>query len=165
MPICREFSCVFGRGCFMTTVFLGKILLAFVICHFVLQDQIWLLFQVSLCLLFLHSSPRGWKWHILGMLVLEDLVGLHRPIQLQLLQHYWLGHRLGLLWYWMVSLGNQQRLFSHFWVCIQVLHFGLFCWLWWLLHFFQGILPTVVGIMVIWVKFTHSSPFEFADSF
>ena len=34
------------------------------------------------------------------MLVLEGLVGLHRTIQLKLLQHYWLGHRLGLLWYW-----------------------------------------------------------------
>ena len=31
------------------------------------------------------------------MLVLEGLVGLHRTIQLQLLQRYWLGHRLGLL--------------------------------------------------------------------
>ena len=28
------------------------------------------------------------------MLVLECLVGLHRTIQLQLLQHYWLGYRL-----------------------------------------------------------------------
>ena len=28
------------------------------------------------------------------MLVLEGLVGLHRTIQLQLLQDYWLGHRL-----------------------------------------------------------------------
>ena len=31
------------------------------------------------------------------MLVLEGLVGLHRTIQLQLLQHYWLRNRLGLL--------------------------------------------------------------------
>ena len=30
------------------------------------------------------------------MLVLDGLVGLHRTVQLQLLQHYWLGHRLGL---------------------------------------------------------------------
>ena len=29
------------------------------------------------------------------MLVLKVLVGLHRTVQLQLLQHYWLGHRLG----------------------------------------------------------------------
>ena len=29
------------------------------------------------------------------MLVLKGLVVLHRTVQLQLLQHYWLGHRLG----------------------------------------------------------------------
>ena len=46
------------------------------------------------------------------------------------------GHRLGLLWYWMVCLGNKQRSFCRFWDCIQVLHFRLFCWLRWLLHFF-----------------------------
>ena len=28
------------------------------------------------------------------MLVLKGLVGLHRTVQLQLLQHYWLGHKL-----------------------------------------------------------------------
>ena len=32
-----------------------------------------------------------------GVLVLEGLVGIHRTIQLQFLQHYWLGHRLRLL--------------------------------------------------------------------
>ena len=31
------------------------------------------------------------------MLVLKGLVGLHRTIQLQLLQHNWLGHKLELL--------------------------------------------------------------------
>ena len=31
------------------------------------------------------------------MLVLEGLVGLHRTVQLQLLQHQRLGNRLGLL--------------------------------------------------------------------
>ena len=73
------------------------------------------------------------------VLVLKVLVGLHRTIQLQLLQRYWLGHRVRLLWYWMVCLGNEQRSFYHFWDCIQVLHFGLFCWPRWLLHFFWGI--------------------------
>ena len=29
------------------------------------------------------------------MLILEFLVGFHRTVQIQLLQHYWLGHRLG----------------------------------------------------------------------
>ena len=33
------------------------------------------------------------------VLVLEGLVGLHRTIQIQLFQHYWLEHRLGLLLY------------------------------------------------------------------
>ena len=63
------------------------------------------------------------------MLVLEGFVGLHRTVQLQLLQHYWSGHRLGLPWYWIVCLGNEQRSFCCFWDSIQVLHFGLFCWL------------------------------------
>ena len=40
------------------------------------------------------------KGHLFWVLVLEGLVRLHRTIQLQLLQHYWLGHRLGLLCYW-----------------------------------------------------------------
>ena len=71
-----------------------------------------------------------------GVLVLEGLVGLHRTVQLQLLQLYWLGHKLGLSWYWMVYFGSEQRSFCRFWDCIQVLHFRLFCWPWWLLHFF-----------------------------
>ena len=58
-----------------------------------------------------------------GKLILKSLVGLHRNVELQLFQRYWLGHRLGLLWYWMVCLGNEQRSFCHFWDCIQVLHF------------------------------------------
>ena len=33
------------------------------------------------------------------MLVLKGLVGLHRTVQLQLLQHYWLGHRLDIEWF------------------------------------------------------------------
>ena len=69
----------------------------------------------------------------------KGLVGLHRTVQLQLPQHYWLGHRLWLLRNWMVCLWNKQRSFCHFWDCIQVLHFRLFCWPWWLLHFFWGI--------------------------
>ena len=69
------------------------------------------------------------------------------------------GHRLGSLWCWMGHLGSKLRSFCHLWDCTQVLHFGLFCWLWGLLHFFQGFLATVVDIMVIWIKFTHSHSF------
>ena len=59
------------------------------------------------------------------VLVLEGLASLHRTIQLQFLQHYWLGHRLGLLWCWMVCLGSEPRSFCRFWDCTQVLHFRL----------------------------------------
>ena len=116
------------------------------------------------------SQPRNWTWvsRIVDRCftiwatrkVLEGLVGLHRIIHLQLLQRYWSGHKLGLLWYGMVCLGNELRSFCRFWDCIQVLHF---------IDSFvdydgysissKGFLPTVVDIMVIWIKFTHSNPF------
>ena len=140
MSMCRVFSCVVGRGCLLWPVrSLGKTLLAFALLHFVLQGQTFLLLQLSPDFLLLYSSPLSWKGHLFLMLVLEGLIGLHSTVQLQLPWHYWLGHRLGLLWYWMVGLGNKQRSFCHFWDCTQVLHFKLFCWPWWLLHFFWGI--------------------------
>ena len=99
MSMCRVFSCAVGRGCLLWPVLsLGKILLAFDLLHFVLQGQTHLLLHVSLDFLFLHSSSLWWKGHILGVLVLEDLIGLHITIQLQFLQNCWLEHRLGLLW-------------------------------------------------------------------
>ena len=94
-----------------------------------------------------------------GVLVLEGLVRLHRTVQPQLLQHYWSGHRLGLLWYWMVCLGNEQRSLCHFWDCFQVLHSDSFVYYDGYSISSEGFLPAVVDIMVIWVKFTHSSPF------
>ena len=140
MSMCSVFSCVVGRGCLLWPVHsLGKTLLAFALLHSVLQGQICLLLQVFLDFLLLHSNPLYWKGHLFWVLVLEGLVGLHRTVQLQLLQHYWSGHRLRLPWYWMVCLENEQRSFCRFWDCIQVLHFGLFCWPLWLLHFFWGI--------------------------
>ena len=92
------------------------------------------------------------------MLVLKGLVGLQRAVQLQLLQHYWLGHSLRSPWYWMVCHGNRDysvvfEIASKY--CISdsfVDHKGYFI-------SSKGFLPTVVDTMVIWVKFTHSSPF------
>ena len=122
----RVFSCAVGRGCLLWPVdFLGRTLLVFALLHSVVQGQICLLLEVFLDFLRLHSSPLKWNGHLFGVLVLKGLIGLHRTVQLQLLQHYWLGHRLGLLWYRMVCLGNEQRSFCHFWDCIQVLMFKL----------------------------------------
>ena len=152
MSMCRVFSCIVGRGCLLWPVHsLGKILSAFIMLHFVLQGQIWLLLQVFLDFLLFHSSTLWWKGHLFCMLVLKGLVGLDRTVQLQLFQHYWSGHRLGLLWYWMVCLGNEQRskyCISDFFVDYDGYSTSS-----------KGFLLTVVDIMVIWVKFTHSSPF------
>ena len=140
MSMCRVFSCVVGRGCLLWPVHsLGKTLLAFVLFHPVFRGLICLLLQVFLTSYFCIPDPYNEKDVFFAVLVLKRLVGLHRTIQLQLLQHYWLGHRLGSSWYWMLCLINEQGSFWHFWDCIQVLHFKLFCWPWWLLHFFWGI--------------------------
>ena len=159
MSMCRVFSCVVGRGCLLWPVhFLGKTLLVFALLHSAFQGQIWLLLQVFLDFLLLHSSPLEWKGHLLGVLVLKGLLGLHRTVQLQLLQCYWLGHRLGLLWYWMVCLGNRDH-------SIIFETASKYC----ISHSFvdhdgysissEGFLPAVVDTMVIWVKFPHFSPF------
>ena len=87
----------------------------------------------AFCWLYFCISVPKMKRTSFWVLVLKGLIGLHRTIQLQLLQHYWLEYRLGLPWYWMVCLGNEQKTFCHFWDCIQVLHLGLFCWLWFFL--------------------------------
>ena len=106
---CVESSLVFGRGYLLWPVCsLGKTLLAFEMLHFVFQGQTCLLFQLSLDSLLLHSNPLWWKG-LFFTLVLEAVVGLHRTSHLQLLLHHWLGHRVGLLWCWMVCLGNEQR--------------------------------------------------------
>jgi len=158
--MCRVFSCVVGRGCLLWPVCsLGKTLLAFALLHSIFQGQICLLLQVFLDFLLLHSSPLQWKGHLVEVLVLKGFICLHRTIQHQLLQCYWLGHTFGLLWYWLVCLGNEQRSSVIFEIASK------YC----ILDSFvdhdgysissKGFLPTVVDIMVIWVKFTHSSPF------
>ena len=109
MSMCTVFSCVIGRGCLLSPgCSLGKTLLAFALLHSVLHGQICLLLQVFFDFWLLHSSPLNEKDIFWGVLVLQVLVGLHRAIQLQLLQHYWSGHRFGLPWYWIVSLENEQ---------------------------------------------------------
>ena len=160
MFMCRVFACVIGRGCLLWPVHsLGKTLLAFALLHSVLQGQICLLLQVFPDYILLHSSPLLWKGHLFWVLVLKALVGLHRTIQLQLqlLQHYWLGHRLGLLWYWMVCLRNRDHsvIFeasSEYCILDSLVHHDGYS------ISSKGFLPTVVDIMVFWVKFTHSSP-------
>ena len=83
LSMCRVVFCVVGRGCLLWPVCsLGKTLLAFALLHFVVQGQTCLLLQVSLNFLLLDSSHLWWKGHLFLLLVLENLIGLHRIIQL-----------------------------------------------------------------------------------
>ena len=71
----------------MTVHSLGITLLGFALLHFVLQGQTWLLLQISLDFLLLHSFPHYEKDIIFLVLVLEGNVDLHRTVQCQLLRH------------------------------------------------------------------------------
>ena len=75
---------------------LDKTLLDFVLLHFVSKAQTCYYFRYLLTSYFSVPVPCDEK-DIFLVLVLEGDVDLHRTIQLQLLQRYWLGHRLGLL--------------------------------------------------------------------
>ena len=157
--MCRVFSCVVGRQCLLWPVHsVGRTLLAFPLLHSVLQGQICLLLQVFLDFLLLDSSPLYWKGHLLGVLILKCVVGLHRTIQLQLLLHYWSGHRLELPWYWMVCLETKRdhsvifEIVSKYCISASLVDSDGYC------ISSKGFLPTVVDTMVIWVKFTHSTP-------
>ena len=160
MPMCRVISCVVERGCLLWSVHsLGKTPLACALLHFVLQAQFCLLLQVSLDFPLLHFSPLYWKGHLLGVLVLEGLVGLYRAIQLIFfgISDWGIG-----LDYWDIEWFSLETNRDHS-VIFEIA--PKYC----ILDSFvdyegysissKGFLPTVVNIMVIWIKVTHSSPF------
>ena len=158
MSMCRVFSYVVGRGCLLWPVrSLGKTLLAFALLHFVFTKFAftpgisWLPTFVFQCSVMKRKSFLDVSSKV--------LVGLHRTVQLHLFQHYWLGHRLGLLWYeWFALEMNRDHS-----VVFEIA--SKYC----ILDSFvdhdgysissEGFLPAVVDIMVIWFKFTLSSPF------
>ena len=113
---CIKYLVLLENGvCYARCVLFGRILLAFALLHSVLLNQTSLLLQVSLDFLLLHSNPQWRIGHLFFLvLILGGFLGLHRPGQLQLLQHWCLGHRLGLLWCWIVCLRNKLRSFYHF---------------------------------------------------
>ena len=115
--------CCWKRVFAMNSVYSWKNSISLCPASFCTLRQICLLLQCFLTS-YLAFQPPMMKRTSFGGIGLVGLVGLHRTIHLQLLQYYWSGYRLGLPWYWMVCLGNEQRSFCHFWDCIQVLHFG-----------------------------------------
>ena len=126
ISMCRVISCVVGRGYLLWPVCsLGKTVSLCPASFCTLRLNLPVSYSRYLDFLLLHSNLLWWKGHLFLVLVLEGLVGLHRTVQLQLLRHPWLGYRLGLLWCWVVCLGNEPISLCHFWDCIQVLLSGL----------------------------------------
>ena len=167
MSMCRVFSCVVGRGCLLWPVhFLGKILLIFALLHSIFQGQNACYPRCFLTSYFCIPTFASWKGHLFWVLVLKGLVSLHRTIQLQLLQHYSLGHRLGyrniersgnvilngLPWKRTEIILSFLRLHpsTAFRTLVDHVSYSISS---------NGFMPTVVDVMVTWVKFTHSSPF------
>ena len=159
------FSHVVGRECLLGPVHsLDKTLLIFVLLHFVLQGQICLLLQVSLDLLLLHSSPLWWKGHLFWVLVLEGIVGLHRTIQLQLFSITGWDIDLDycdIEWFALETNRDHSTVFE---IVPKNCILDSFVDYEGYSISSKGFLPTVVDIIVIWVKFTLSGPFQFADS-
>ena len=160
MSMHRVFSCVVGRGCLLWPVHsLRKTLLAYDCFTLYSKAKFACYSRYLLTSYFCIPVLYNEKDIFFGVLVLTGLVGLHRTVQLQLLQHYWSGHRLGLLWYWMVCLGKNRDHSVIFEIASKYCSSDSFVDYDGHSISSKGFLPTVVDIMVIWVKFTHYSPF------
>ena len=158
MSMCRVFSCVVGRGCLLWPVYsLQNSVRLCPASFYIPRPNLPVTLGVSWLLTFAFQSPimkRIYFWGVSS----KRFVGLHRTVQLQLLQCYLSGHRLRLPWCWMIALetnkdhsvvfeiASKYRILDSF-----VDHDGYSI-------SSKGFLPTVVSTMAIWVKFTHSSP-------
>ena len=93
------------------------------------------------------------------MLVLEGLVGLHRTVQLQLFSITGQGIDLDycdIEWFALEMNRYHSVIFeiaSKYCILTSFVDYDGYS------ISSKGFLPTVVDIMVIWLKFTHSSPF------
>ena len=162
MSMCRVVSCVVGRRCLLWPVHpLGKTLLSFALLHFLLQGQTCLFLQVFLDFLFLHSSPLWWKglfFFFFLVLVLEGLVGITEQFDFSFFGNRGWGIDLDyrniewFAWKWteiivIFEVASKHCISSSFVDCegYSISSKGLFL--------------TVVHVMVILIKFTHSGPF------
>ena len=156
MSMCRVFSCVVERGYLLWPLCsLGKTLLAFALLHFVLQGQTCLLLQVSPNFLLLHSSPLWWKDIFFGISSRRS----HRlsqnfsffgfsvwGIDLDYCDNEWFALEMNrdhsVIFEIAPMYCNSDSLVDNEGYSISS----------------KGFLPAVVDIVVIWIKFTHSSP-------
>ena len=133
-------------------VLFDKNWLAFALLHFVLQSQTCLFLLISLDSLLFHSNPMMKRTSFLGV---RSRRSCKSSASLALLVGTW----LGVLWYWIVCLGNEQRSFCRFEIASKNCISGSFVDCDGYSISSKVFLPIVVDIMVIWIKFARSSPF------
>ena len=160
MSMCRVFSCVVGRGCLLWPVrSLGKTVLVFGLLLSVLQSQTCLLLQVSLDFLLLHSSPLWWKGHLfLGVSSRRSCRVFTEPFNFSFFSITVWGIDLD---YCHVERFALERNRDHSVVfeiapkyCISdSFHYEGYS------ISSKRFLPTVISLIVIWVKIIHSNPF------
>ena len=77
-----------------------------------------------------------------------------------------LGHRLGLPWYWMFALETNRNhpvifeIAPKYCILVSFVDYDGYS----ISISFKRFFPTVVHIMIIWIKFSHSISFYFTDS-
>ena len=158
ISMCRVISCIVGRVFVMTNASPDRTLLAFGLVHFVFHGQTCLVFQVSFDFLLLHSNPLWCKGHPFGVSARRSCRSWQNcstsPSSALVV-----GHRLWLLWCWMICL---EMNWDHS-VVFEIAPKNCF-----LVSFVdyegysissKGFLLTIVDTMVIWIKFVHSFPF------
>ena len=160
MPMCTVVSCVVGRGCLLWPVCsLGKTVSLCPASFCTPWPNLPVTPGISWFPTFAFLSPLMKRTSLFG-------VGSRRSCRSSQ-NHSTLtssalvvGHRLGLLWYWMVCLGNEQRSSCHSWDCTQYCISDSFVDYDGYSISSKGFLPTVVEIMFIWIKFTRSIYFS-----
>ena len=138
--IWRVISCVLGQGCLLWPVCsLNRTLLAFVLLHFVLQDQTCLLLQISLVFLLFHSNPLWWKGHLFLVLVLEGLEVFIESVNFRFFSYRGWGIDLD---YCNVEFFALETNWDHSVIFGIAPKYCLLdsCWLWGLFNFFWGVL-------------------------
>ena len=152
MSMCRVFSCVVGRGCLLWPVCsLGRILLAFALLHSVLQGQMTV--SPGICWLptFAFQSPtmkRTSFWGVRRTVQLFSFFSIPgRGIDLDYCDIEWFALKTNRNYSVIYEIASKYCISDYFFYY----------------HGYsissKGFLPTVVDIMVIWVKLACSCSF------
>ena len=152
MSMCRVFSCVVGRGCLLWPVhFLGKTLLVFALLHSVLQGQMTVSPGISWLPTFAFQSPtmkRTSFWGVRRTVQLFSFFSIPgRGIDLDYCDIEWFALKTNRNYSVIYEIASKYCISDYFFYY----------------HGYsissKGFLPTVVDIMVIWVKFACSCSF------